>query len=437
MRVFRLSRIRGKVAYATKAEHDFQRPTRLRPARLRQPRRLAVRRDAVGTAEVLGLRAHRLAGRAPLRPLRRACARRRRRGRSSSRTDVRERRASSPRGCCASASTRASSARRAGARGRRARRAARRAPRRRRAGARRGRAARAARRRRRRRDAASRRGQRETAIRPERFARLVTLASHPHRGRPRAATPARRRRGLRAPADLRRASCARTSTCSTSSTSAAAPTCSTPRSATTGTIEVDPEPYADNFARPARLLPVEAKALVAAIDLIGDHLPEGALTSAREKIVAALGDDPIGAGPAGRHAGAATTPRSRASSRAAIAGRRLLRAGLLQGQRGRVLRADVEPYALINGREGWYVASFDPARDDVRHFRLDRISSAEVLDERFTPRPEVDPAADVDGWPRTGEVDGVADARASGSRPSARAGRARSAASPRSSPTAR
>ncbi len=39
-----------------------------------------------------------------------------------------------------------------------------------------------------------------------------------------------------------------------------------------GTIEVDPEPYSDNFARPARLLPVEAKALVAAIDLIGEHI---------------------------------------------------------------------------------------------------------------------------------------------------------------------
>ncbi|HEU0317304.1 MAG TPA: WYL domain-containing protein, partial [Solirubrobacteraceae bacterium] len=30
-----------------------------------------------------------------------------------------------------------------------------------------------------------------------------------------------------------------------------------------GTIEVDPEPYSDNFARPARLLPLEAKALIA------------------------------------------------------------------------------------------------------------------------------------------------------------------------------
>jgi proteasome accessory factor C len=65
----------------------------------------------------------------------------------------------------------------------------------------------------------------------------------------------------------------------------------------------------------------------------------------------------------------------------------------------------IEPYALMNGREGWYVASFDPARDDVRHFRLDRIRSAEVTEERFTRRPQVDPSADVDGWPRTGEVD--------------------------------
>src|SRR5207302_4736641 len=60
-----------------------------------------------------------------------------------------------------------------------------------------------------------------------------------------------------------------------------------------GEIEIDPEPYSDNFDRPARLLPVEAKALVAAIDLIGEHIPEGSLTSAREKIVAALGEDPM------------------------------------------------------------------------------------------------------------------------------------------------
>src|SRR5438046_1803488 len=57
-------------------------------------------------------------------------------------------------------------------------------------------------------------------------------------------------------------------------------------------IEVDPEPYGDNFAKPARLLPLEAKALVAAIDLFGDHLPQSGLDSVRKKIVTALGHDP-------------------------------------------------------------------------------------------------------------------------------------------------
>jgi proteasome accessory factor C len=57
-------------------------------------------------------------------------------------------------------------------------------------------------------------------------------------------------------------------------------------------IEVDPDTYGDNFARPARLLPLEAKALVAAIDLFGDHLPQSGLETARRKIVNALGHDP-------------------------------------------------------------------------------------------------------------------------------------------------
>ena len=41
-----------------------------------------------------------------------------------------------------------------------------------------------------------------------------------------------------------------------------------------GEIEVDPEPYSDTFDRPARLLPIEAKALVAAIDLLNLAQPE-------------------------------------------------------------------------------------------------------------------------------------------------------------------
>jgi proteasome accessory factor BC len=170
-----------------------------------------------------------------------------------------------------------------------------------------------------------------------------------------------------------------------------------------GHIEVDPEPYADNFARPARLLPVEAKALIAAIDLIGEHLPENALTSAREKIVAALGEDPTERGLQVARTGGDDSAIARVVSEA-IAARRMLRLDYYKPNEDEFVQRTIEPYALMNGREGWYVASFDPAREDVRHFRLDRVRSAEMTEERFTRRPEVDPAADVDGWPRTGEV---------------------------------
>ena len=170
-----------------------------------------------------------------------------------------------------------------------------------------------------------------------------------------------------------------------------------------GTIEVDPEPYGDSFARPARLLPVEAKALVAAIDLIGEHIPEGSLASVREKIVAALGEDPVHEGLQFAPPGGDDVVIAAEVSRA-IAARRLLSFEYYKENEDEFSTRLVEPYALINGREGWYLASFDPSRDSVRHFRLDRIKSATMTSESFEPRPDVDPAADVDGWPRTGEV---------------------------------
>jgi predicted DNA-binding transcriptional regulator YafY len=177
-----------------------------------------------------------------------------------------------------------------------------------------------------------------------------------------------------------------------------------------GEIEVDPEPYSDNFDRPARLLPVEAKALVAAIDLIGEHIPEGSLTSAREKIVAALGEDPMEQGlqvasAAGDDAGVARLVST------AIVERRMIELEYYKENEDELSLRRVEPYALTNGREGWYVASFDPERGGVRHFRLDRIKGVTVTDERFEPRPEVDPAAEVDGWLRTGEVQASRSAR--------------------------
>jgi predicted DNA-binding transcriptional regulator YafY len=170
-----------------------------------------------------------------------------------------------------------------------------------------------------------------------------------------------------------------------------------------GTIEVDSEPYGDSFARPARLLPVEAKALVAAIDLIGEHIPEGSLATVREKVVAALGEDPVHEGLQFATPGGEDSEIAAEVSRA-ISTRHLVSFEYYKENEDEFSTRLVEPYALINGREGWYLASFDPTRESVRHFRLDRIKSATITDESFEPRADVDPARDVDGWPRTGEV---------------------------------
>jgi proteasome accessory factor C len=395
LRVFRLSRIQGKVAYATKAEHDFKRPKDFDP-RVYANRAEWQFGDAVGTAEVwvseriawqverhfgrfgevrpnddgsivfatqyansrqvaswvLGLREHaRVLG--PPELVDDVAARVER---------LHERHTDGPEVAAAVARSAEEAAPEAVANGA---------------------------------------GRRETSIRPERFARLVTLASVLIDAGRRGATLREEevRERLQVSAQELREDINVLNVVSFGGGTYVLYAEITDD----GTIEVDPEPYADNFARPARLLPVEAKALVAAIDLIGEHLPEGSLTSARQKIVDALGgEDPM----AQLHVARAVADDSeiaRVVSRA-IADLRLLRLLYYKESADEFSERVVEPYALINGREGWYVAAFDPGKDAVRHFRLDRVKEAEVTGEAFAPRPEVDPAADVEGWPRTGEV---------------------------------
>jgi len=170
-----------------------------------------------------------------------------------------------------------------------------------------------------------------------------------------------------------------------------------------GEIEVDSEPYGDNFARPARLLPLEAKALVAAIDLFGDHLPQGGLQSARAKIIEALGHDPseegleIAAGTGGDSEVARVVND-------AIAASRVLDLQYYKENEDQFTKRSVEPYRLENGKEGWYVECYDLNKGGVRHFKLDRIKEATLSKDTFEPRPEVEELAGVEGWMTHGEV---------------------------------
>ena len=277
VRMFRLSRIRGKVAYATKAEHDFQRPSDFDPREYagRVPWQLG---DTVGDRRRVGVRRRRLVRRAPVRRLRDADRRRlpdRLRGPAAADlVGARAARARADRGPA-----------RAGRRGARADRPDHRAP---------------PRRPRHRADVPPRevaeaesngrsRGDATGTIRPERFARLVTLASV-------LITAGRAGQRLQvdevceqlkmSPQELRED----ISVLNVVNFGGGAYVIYA-EVLPSGEIEVDPEPYSDTFDRPARLLPIEAKALVAAIDLLNLAQPE--LSTARDKVVEALGHDPV------------------------------------------------------------------------------------------------------------------------------------------------
>ena len=195
-----------------------------------------------------------------------------------------------------------------------------------------------------------------------------------------------------------------------------------------GEIEVDPEPYSDTFDRPARLLPIEAKALVAAIDLLNLAQPE--LGSAREKVVEALGHDPVEEGlqitsPTVADDVAHTVERAVHDSR--LLSFEYWSAEQQFSQRtGGALRALQRHRGLVRRR-------LRSRQDRLQHFRLDRIKSADRARRalRAPPGPRPDRRRRRLAAHRHGR--GLAASRASGSRPSRRAGRARSAPSSPSS----
>lgn len=155
-------------------------------------------------------------------------------------------------------------------------------------------------------------------------------------------------------------------------------------------VAVQKETYGDRFARPARLSPLEAKALLWALEFIGDRLPteaDDALASARRKIESAIGQENLPEVEIGRVqvANAAVS----AAVNAAIRDDRLMEIEYWTESRGAITRRAIEPHLLVNSRESWYVVAYCRRATEQRTFRLDRIRSATVLQERFERRSEI------------------------------------------------
>jgi proteasome accessory factor BC len=174
------------------------------------------------------------------------------------------------------------------------------------------------------------------------------------------------------------------------------------------TVVVQKETYGDRFARPARLSPLEAKALLWTLDFIGDRLPTeagGSLSSVRAKVEAAMGGETPPTVKLGR-ANVANAGVAEAVSQA-IREDLLLEIEYWTESRGAITKRVIEPHLLVNAREAWYVVAWCRRAEDQRTFRLDRVRSAALLDEHFARRPEIATSGPYMPWgahPQPGET---------------------------------
>ncbi len=145
--------------------------------------------------------------------------------------------------------------------------------------------------------------------------------------------------------------------------------------------------YADFFARPLRLTPIEALALVASSDALANvpgSSDDGALPRALEKLRVALGLDDADA--VDVNLGEATG-EVLATVRRAMAEPADLELDYLSMGRGTRSERTVSPWRLYSDSGAWYLVGWCHKADGRRVFRVDRIASATLGGPRQTDPP--------------------------------------------------
>jgi proteasome accessory factor C len=158
-------------------------------------------------------------------------------------------------------------------------------------------------------------------------------------------------------------------------------------------VRVEKELYGDVFRRPPKLTPLEARAIRLAIEYVGPTIAADAHTKlrrVRKKLEETFGRFELAGTP---------EPRVASNEEAFV---KVLSDGaekhrvveleyLKEGEDKPSLRR-VEPYTFERELPVWRVHTWDRTVDGARTFRLDRMRSAELTDERFEPREGFDPS---------------------------------------------
>jgi proteasome accessory factor C len=157
-------------------------------------------------------------------------------------------------------------------------------------------------------------------------------------------------------------------------------------------VQVARDVMADTFSQPARLSPVMARALLLALDLLGDTFAlEGleSLASVREKVGALVGADrPEGTVIVDEMVPPA--PEIVDVLNRAIRDHSVVAIEYFTTARQELGERLVEPYLLFHSQDGWYLEGYCLKAMEQRTFKLERIKNARPSGAGFVPRPEVD-----------------------------------------------
>ena len=157
-------------------------------------------------------------------------------------------------------------------------------------------------------------------------------------------------------------------------------------------VSVVRDVMADTFSQPARLSPLMARALLLALDLLGDTFAlEGleSLALVREKVRALVGADRTG-GTIIVDEVLLPDPEIVDVLNRAIRDRSVVAIEYFTTSVGELGQRLVEPYLLFRSADGWYLEAFCLKAMGQRTFKLERIRTARPTGSVFTPRPEVD-----------------------------------------------
>jgi proteasome accessory factor BC len=158
-------------------------------------------------------------------------------------------------------------------------------------------------------------------------------------------------------------------------------------------VRVEKELYGDVFRRPPKLTPLEARAIRLAIDYVGPTIAADAhtpLKRVRKKLEETFGRFDLASTPEPRLASdeeALVKVLSEAAEK-----RRVVEIEYLKERDETPSVRRIEPYTIERELPVWRVHTWDRTVDGARTFRLDRMRSAQLTDERFEPREGFDPS---------------------------------------------